>query len=70
MMIALIMNIQKVTAPPNVLRKNGVNCVMATTPIHKTNVARDIAMPRILVGKISDIKTQGMGPNETAKLAI
>ena len=40
---------------------------MNQTPIHNTIIERDIAIPLVLVGKISEIKTQGIGPNEVPK---
>lgn len=64
------MKIQKVMAPPINFSINGVNWVISTTPIHRTTVAKDIAIPRVLVGKISEIITQGIGPKEDAKEAI
>ena len=68
--IAFTIKMPKVKAPPIFSRRIGVNCVINRTPIHRTRVQNDIAMPRVLVGNISDMMTQGMGPSDEAKLAM
>ena len=68
--MALKAKIQKVVAPPAFSNKTGVNCVISTTPIHRVKVAKDMAIPRVLVGNISEMITQGIGPRDEAKLAM
>src|SRR5690606_22079803 len=69
-MIAFTINIQKVNAPPMFCNKMGVSWVIKTTPVQRTTVQNDMATPRILVGNISEMITQGIGPKEVAKQAM
>ncbi len=63
-------NIQKVNAAPIPFNIIGVNHPTINTPIHSVNVATDIALPRMLLGYISPIITQQIGPKENAKQEI
>ena len=60
-------NIQKVKAAPIPFNIIGVNHPTINTPIHSVNVATDIALPLMLLGYISPIITQQIGPKENAK---
>ena len=68
--MAFNINNQKVKAPPIASIKMGKNCVTKTIDSQSVRTVTDIAMPLILLGKISEIITQGIGPNEAPKQAI
>lgn len=67
--MALAINSQKVYDGPRSLNSTGVNCDMSITPTHSTITHMDMATPRTFVGKISEMITQGIGPNDDAKQA-
>ena len=68
--MAFVMKIQKVKALPIFSIRIGKNCETKYTADHMVNVEIDMAKPLILVGKISERITQGIGPKDIAKKAI
>lgn len=64
-----VAKMKNVFATPNLKVSHGKNCETKPVAPNRQTVDRDMAFPRILIGKISDIIIQGKGPSEKAKQA-
>jgi hypothetical protein len=65
-----IVKIEKVPETPRARMRERKVKVTSSVPDHRAEVATEAALPRILLGKISEITTHGTGPIPNAKNAV